>query len=100
MGTIEIVILLLFLTLLVSFLGSISGVGGGVLYVPLLLVILTTYALEEIKFISTFLVFISATFNVILECFKKNINYIIIIFLTIVTILLILSEYVFKKKFK
>ncbi|PPE05438.1 sulfite exporter TauE/SafE family protein [Williamsoniiplasma lucivorax] len=130
MGMVETIVLLFFLTLLISFLGSLSGVGGGILYVPLLLLVVGDYyGIDQIKFISTFLVFTSALFNVLLEAYKKNINYwiillaiifatpaiflgqylntvfnaliikiIIIVFLGIVTLLLLLSEYVFKQK--
>ncbi|ATZ17520.1 hypothetical protein ELUMI_v1c07980 [Williamsoniiplasma luminosum] len=46
MTTIEIIILLFCLTILIAFLGSLSGVGGGVLYVPLFLLILTSKSME------------------------------------------------------
>ncbi|ALD66484.1 sulfite exporter TauE/SafE family protein [Spiroplasma cantharicola] len=60
--------------LLISILGSISGVGGGVLYVPLFLLFLND-ELNEIKYISTFLVFLGSSMNVLIEIIKKRLNY-------------------------
>ncbi|AHI54280.1 hypothetical protein SSABA_v1c08810 [Spiroplasma sabaudiense Ar-1343] len=71
--------ILFVIALLVSGLGSVSGVGGGVLFVPLLLILLPSKNIEEIKFISTLLVFVSATINVIWNLIKKNINYLVIL---------------------
>ncbi|WP_342274784.1 sulfite exporter TauE/SafE family protein [Spiroplasma endosymbiont of Cantharis lateralis] len=62
------------IVLLISILGSISGVGGGVLYVPLFLVFLND-ELNEIKYISTFLVFLGSFMNVAIEIVKKRLNY-------------------------
>ncbi|AHI52951.1 sulfite exporter TauE/SafE family protein [Spiroplasma culicicola] len=72
---------LFLLVILISSVGSISGVGGGVLYVPLLLVFFSSsiLELEKIKFISTFLVLISSLFNVLIEIFKKRFSYIILL---------------------
>ncbi|QHX35744.1 hypothetical protein STIUS_v1c01890 [Spiroplasma sp. TIUS-1] len=120
--------ILFFGAILISSLGSISGVGGGVLFVPLLTMLLSNEG-SDIKFISTVLVFVGSLFNVIFGLIRKEISFlvigislvfsipfvllgnylsdlisetisqiIVIIFLIIVTILLILSEYVFKHK--
>ncbi len=62
------------IVLLISILGSISGVGGGVLYVPLFLVFLND-ELNDIKYISTFLVFLGSFMNVAIEIVKKRLNY-------------------------
>ncbi|WP_342259159.1 sulfite exporter TauE/SafE family protein [Spiroplasma endosymbiont of Dioctria linearis] len=62
------------IVLLISILGSISGVGGGVLYVPLFLVFLND-EMNEIKYISTFLVFLGSFMNVAIEIVKKRLNY-------------------------
>lgn len=118
--------ILLLGAILISSLGSVSGVGGGVLFVPLLTLLLNVSSLE-VKLISTVLVFVGSVINVIFGLIKKDVSFliivislvfsipfvflgnylsnmiseqisqiIVIVFLIIVTILLILSEYVFK----
>lgn len=77
MNSILLIILLIIIALLVSILGSISGVGGGVLFVPVMLMLLP-YSFNEIRFVSTLLVFSSASINVGLEIIKKRFNYILI----------------------
>ncbi|WP_338971928.1 sulfite exporter TauE/SafE family protein [Spiroplasma endosymbiont of Panorpa germanica] len=70
---------LLIIAALVSGLGSLSGVGGGVLFVPILLLLLKSNSVEEIKFLSTLLVFASAAINVGFNLFKKSISYKVIL---------------------
>ncbi|WP_338969423.1 sulfite exporter TauE/SafE family protein [Spiroplasma endosymbiont of Labia minor] len=127
MGLAAIIPILIFASILISFFGSIAGVGGGVLFIPLLLMIFPEKSFEELKFVSTLLVFISAFINVLIEIIKKRINWwlmlvilifsvpsilfgnwlatlfdqniaklIIAVLLFLVTVLLIIAEYVIK----
>lgn len=59
----------------VSLLGSISGIGGGVLFIPLLLLLFPSRDFAELKFVSTLLVFITATFNVTLAAVKHQVSW-------------------------
>ncbi|AXK51522.1 sulfite exporter TauE/SafE family protein [Spiroplasma alleghenense] len=79
MGLAGLIPILIVLALLVSALGSLSGVGGGVLFVPILLLLLTSKSIEEVKFLSTLLVFTSSLINVCYNLYKKSINYLVIL---------------------
>lgn len=78
--------LLIVIALLVSSLGSISGVGGGVLFVPLMLWILKDQTFDEIKFVSTLLVFTSALINVGLEIYHKRFSWSLILLIVLISV--------------
>ncbi|WP_031543222.1 sulfite exporter TauE/SafE family protein [Mesoplasma photuris] len=78
--------LLVLIAFSVTTLGSVSGVGGGVLFIPILLIILPTKNIDEIKFISIFLVFLGALINVLMEMYKKKLNYWILLIGIIISI--------------
>lgn len=78
--------ILIIVALLVSVLGSISGVGGGVLFVPILLFLLVDNTFDEIRFVSTLLVFITALINVIIEIIKKRFSWLLSLLIIAVSI--------------
>ncbi|ATZ18735.1 hypothetical protein ESOMN_v1c03530 [Williamsoniiplasma somnilux] len=69
--------LLIIITLVISVLGSLSGVGGGVLFLPLFLLLLVNNNFQEIKLLSTILVFTSSLINTCINFYKKQYNYLI-----------------------
>lgn len=78
--------ILLVAAILISFLGSISGVGGGVIFIPLFLLILTNRSMGEIKYLSTLLVFTSSFINVLIYSIKKNLNLWIVLICVVVSL--------------
>lgn len=73
--------LLLVFAATVALLGSLSGVGGGVLHIPVMVwVLATTFDIKEIKFISTFLVFASALINLFIGIKNKKISYLVLLY--------------------
>jgi uncharacterized membrane protein YfcA len=79
----------------VAILGTFSGVGGGVLHIPVMVWVLTEIDLKEIKFISTILVFASALINTAIAMYKKEINYwIMIVAVVVATPTIFLGNYI------
>ncbi|WP_031542738.1 TSUP family transporter [Mesoplasma photuris] len=74
MSIVLLIFILFLLGFFVSSLGSISGVGGGVIFVPALMILLSLEPFENIKFVSNLLVFITAAINVGINFYKKRIN--------------------------
>ncbi|MBE4703778.1 sulfite exporter TauE/SafE family protein [Spiroplasma platyhelix] len=79
--------ILIIIALLVSVLGSISGVGGGVLFIPAMLLLISDYySFNQIRFVSTLLVFVSAFINVFLEFINKRFSWTLISLIAIIAI--------------
>lgn len=70
----------------VSSLGAISGIGGGVLFIPLLLLLFPNRDFAELKFVSTLLVFTTAAFNVALMAFKRQVSWKLSLFILVISI--------------
>ncbi|WP_368486552.1 sulfite exporter TauE/SafE family protein [Spiroplasma sp. DGKH1] len=79
------IILLLIFAGAVAFLGNLSGVGGGVLHIPVMVWVLTI-PVKEIKFVSTILVFASALISTAISAIKKKLNYPVILVALVVAI--------------
>jgi uncharacterized membrane protein YfcA len=77
--------LLILLAISVSYIGSISGVGGGVIFTPLLLLLLPL-EMPQIKIISTILVFIGSFINFFIEIIKRKVNWILFILIVPVSV--------------
>ncbi|ASZ09387.1 sulfite exporter TauE/SafE family protein [Mesoplasma chauliocola] len=73
------IFLLFFAVATISILGSLSGVGGGVLFIPLFMLVLKDQSNENIKFLSTWLVLIGALINVLIELARKSVNPLVIL---------------------
>ncbi|ATZ16294.1 hypothetical protein JN01_0292 [Entomoplasma freundtii] len=78
--------ILILIGFFVSLLGSISGVGGGVLFIPLLLLLFPNRDFAELKFVSTLLVFTTALFNVGFAAIKRQVSWKLSLFIVCLSI--------------